>query len=139
LTARECHGDGHAIIGGRNYGQGSSCEQAELAVRNAGGHVVLAHSIGRIHGENLINYGVPPLQFVEPADLERLEQGTVLRRAGLHTWPRGTEPEWEIAFGGDGHPEGRIKVQHGLSPRQVDIVLAGGAIPWIRRRIPSQA
>ena len=80
--ARECHGNGHAIIGGRNYGQGSSREQAALAVRNAGARVVLAHSIGRIHGENLVNYGVLPLLFVKPADLERLEKGTVLRLHG---------------------------------------------------------
>ncbi|HEY1473000.1 MAG TPA: aconitase family protein, partial [Pseudolabrys sp.] len=81
--ARECHGDGHAIVGGRNYGQGSSREQAALAVRNLGARVVLAHSIARIHGENLVNYGVLPLLFVEPGDLERLEQGTVLRLHGL--------------------------------------------------------
>jgi aconitate hydratase len=43
--ARDCHGDGHAIIGGRNYAQGSSREQAALAVRNLGARVVLAHSI----------------------------------------------------------------------------------------------
>jgi aconitate hydratase len=137
--ARECQGDGHAIIGGRNYGQGSSREQAALAVRNAGARVVLAQSIGRIHGENLVNYGVLPLQFVEPADLEGLERGTVLRLSGLHTWLSGTEPEWEIAYGTDDRSEGRIKVRHSLSPRQIDILLAGDAIPWMRRRIQNRA
>ena len=137
--ARECHGDGHAIIGGRNYGQGSSREQAALAVRNAGARVVLAHSIGRIHGENLVNYGVLPLLFVEPADLERLEKGTVLRLHGLHTWLHGTRQDWEIAYGTDGRSEGRIKVRHDLSPRQIDVLLAGGAIPWMRRRIQGPA
>jgi aconitate hydratase len=132
--ARECHGDGHAIVGGRNYGQGSSREHAALAVRNLGARVVLAHSIGRIHGENLVNYGVLPLLFVEPADLERLEQETVLRLHGLHTWLRGPEQEWEIAYGHDGRSEGRVRVRHSLSPRQVEILLAGGAIPWMRRR-----
>jgi aconitate hydratase len=137
--ARECHGDGHAIIGGRNYGQGSSREQAALAVRNAGARVVLAHSIGRIHADNLVNYGVLPLTFVEPSDLGRIEQGTVLRLHGLYTWLRGTEPEWEVKYGGDGHGEGRIKVRRSLSPRQIEILLAGGAIPWMRRRIQHQA
>jgi aconitate hydratase len=87
--ARVCHGNGHAIVGGRNYGQGSSREQAALAVRNLGARVVLAHSIARIHHENLVNYGVLPLLFVETGGLERIEQGTVLRLHGLHTWLRG--------------------------------------------------
>jgi aconitate hydratase len=137
--ARECHGDGHVIVGGRNYGQGSSREQAALAVRNLGARVVLAHSIARIHGENLVNYGVLPLLFVESADLERLEKGTVLRFHGLHTWLHGTQQDWEIAYGTDGRSEGRIKVRHDLSPRQIDVLLAGGAIPWMRRRTDSQS
>jgi len=137
--ARECHGDGHAIVGGQNYGQGSSREQAALAVRNLGARVVLAHSIARIHGENLVNYGVLPLLFVEPADLEHLEKGTVLRLRGLHAWLHGTQQDCEIAHGTDGRSEGRIKVRHELSPRQIDILLAGGAIPWMRRRLHRQA
>jgi aconitate hydratase len=137
--ARECHGDGHAIVGGHNYGQGSSREQAALAVRNAGARVVLAHSIGRIHGENLVNYGVLPLLLVEPADLERLEKGTVLRLRGLHSWLHGVQKDWEIAYGTDGQSEERIKVRHDLSPRQLDVLFAGGAIPWMRRRIHRQA
>jgi aconitate hydratase len=64
----------------------SSREHAALAVRNLGARVVLAHSIARIHGENLVNYGVLPLLFVEPADLERLEKGTVLQLHGLRNW-----------------------------------------------------
>ena len=132
--ARRCHGDGHAIIGGRNYGQGSSREQAALAVRNLGARVVLAHSIARIHSENLVNYGVLPLLFVEPGDLGRLEKGTVLRLAGLHAWLRATEPEWEITYRSDGRSEGRIRVRHSLSPRQVEVPLAGGAIRWMRSR-----
>lgn len=138
--ARECYGDGHAIVGGRNYGQGSSREHAALAVRNLGARVVLAHSIARIHGENLVNYGVLPLLFVEPGDLERIKQGTVLRLHGLHTWLRGPGQNLELAYGHDGRSEGRVRVRHSLSPRQVDVLLAGGAIPWMRqRRAHSQA
>ena len=136
--ARACHGDGHAIIGGRNYGQGSSREQAALAVRNLGARVVLAHSIARIHGENLVNYGVLPLLFAEPGDVERLERGATLRLRGLHAWLRGGQQEWELEYGRDGESEGRIRVRHSLSPRQVDVLLAGGGIPWMRRRLHGQ-
>jgi aconitate hydratase len=131
--ARECHGDGHAIVGGQNFGQGSSREQAALAVRNAGARIVLAHNIARIFGENLVNYGALPLLFVEPADLHRLEKGTVLGLHGLHAWLRGAQRDLEITYGGDGRSDGRIKVRHEMSPRQIDI------IPWMRRRIHSQA
>jgi aconitate hydratase len=137
--ARERQGDGHAIVAGRNYGQGSSREHAALAVRNLGARVVLAHSIARIHGENLVNYGVLPLLFVESADLERLEKGTVLQLHGLRNWLHGAQQEWEIAYGTAGRSEGRIKVRHHLSPRQIDVLLAGGAIPWMRRRTHRQA
>jgi aconitate hydratase len=133
--ARDCHGDGHAIISGRNYGQGSSREQAALAVRNLGARVVLAHSISRIHGENLVNYGVLPLLFAEPGDVERLERGATLRLRGLHAWLLGGQQEWELEYGRDGQSEGRIRVQHSLSPRQVDVLLAGGGITWMRRRL----
>jgi aconitate hydratase len=131
--ARDCHGDGHAIIGGRNYGWASSREQAALAVRNLGARVVLAHSIGRIHSENLVNYG--PLLFAEPGDVERLERGATLRLRGLHAWLRGGQQEWELEYGRDGESEGRIRVRH---PRQVAVHLAGGAIPWTRRRLHGQ-
>ena len=107
-------------------------------MRNTGARVVLAQSIARIHRENLVNYGVLPLLFVEPANLERLEKGAVLRLHGLHTWLHGTQEDWEIAYDTDGQSEGRIKVRHDLSPRQIDVVLAGGAIPWMRRRLHSQ-
>ena len=136
--ARDCHGDGHAIISGRNYGQGSSREQAALAVRNLGARVVLAQSIARIHGENLVNYGVLPLLFAEPGDVERLERGATLRLRGLHAWLRGGQQEWELEYGRDGQSEGRIRVRHSLSPRQVDVLLAGGGIPWMRRRLHGQ-
>jgi aconitate hydratase len=51
----------HAIMGGRNYGQGSSREQAALAPRSLGLRLVIAHSIARIHAENLVNFGILPL------------------------------------------------------------------------------
>jgi aconitate hydratase len=100
---------------------------------------VLAVSIARIHGENLVNYGVLPLQLVEPDDLERVEKGTVLQLRGLHAWLRGTQQVFEIGYRTHGRNEGSIKVRHDLSPRQIDVLLAGGAIPWMRLRARSQA
>jgi len=67
-----------------------------LAVRNLAARVVLAQSIGRIHSENLVNYGVLPLLFAEPGDVKRLERGATLRLRGLHAWLRGGQQEWEL-------------------------------------------
>jgi aconitate hydratase len=100
---------------------------------------VLANSIARIHGENLVNYGVLPLLFVDPSDLQRLEKGTVSQLQGMRTWLRGAQQAWEIAYGRDGRSKGRIRVRHSLSLRQVDILLAGGAIPWMRCRTQNRA
>jgi hypothetical protein len=51
---------------------------------------------------------------------------------------RGGQQEWELEYGRDGESEGRIRVRHSLSPRQVDVLLAGGGIPWMRRRLHGQ-
>ena len=74
---------GHAVVAGKNYGQGSSREHAAAAPRYLGLRIVLAKSFARIHRQNLINYGIVPLLFVEPTDYDRLEKGEVLRVGDL--------------------------------------------------------
>src|SRR6185312_5588678 len=74
---------GHAVIAGRNYGQGSSREHAAAAPRNLGLRVVLAKGFARIHRQNLVNYGILPLTFVDEADYGRLHKDDVLRAGNL--------------------------------------------------------
>jgi aconitate hydratase len=74
--AKEKHGG--FIIGGENYGQGSSREHAALAPMYLGVKAVIAKSFARIHRANLINFGILPLEFQSPLDFEVLEQGTPL-------------------------------------------------------------
>ena len=62
-----------AIVGGENYGQGSSREHAALAPRYLGVRVKLSKSFARIHKANLINFGILPLVFENPADYDRLK------------------------------------------------------------------
>ena len=64
-----------AVIGGENYGQGSSREHAALAPRYLGVRVKLSKSFPRIHKANLINFGILPLVFEDPADYDRLQPG----------------------------------------------------------------
>jgi aconitate hydratase len=120
----------HVIVGGGNYGQGSSRENAALAPRHLGLRVVLARSFARIHWQNLVNFGVLPLTFADPADYDRLSQGEPLRFAGVHDALRqGAALSASRADGGS------IALQHVLSPRQVEVLLAGGVISWLRLRV----
>ncbi len=64
------HG-GHAIVGGYNYGQGSSREHAALAPRYLGLKIALVKDFARIHWQNLVNFGVLPLTFVHEKDYEK--------------------------------------------------------------------
>ncbi|MGO1909770.1 MAG: aconitate hydratase [Brevibacterium linens] len=116
------HDGGHAIVGGENYGQGSSREHAVIAPRYLGLRVVVAKSLARIHWQNLANFGVLALEFTNESDYESLSQGDVLEFRGLRDeLGEGTTITAEAA--------GRkFEFRHGLSPRQVEMILAGGRI-----------
>jgi 3-isopropylmalate dehydratase small subunit len=121
-------GGGHILVAGANYGQGSSREHAALAPRYLGLRAVLAVSFARIHQQNLITYGVLP---VDPADYERIEPGDRLLIDDI---------ERRLGEGRDLEVENRtrgqvLRVSHGLSSRQVDLLLAGGVINWMRARL----
>jgi aconitate hydratase len=74
---------GGIIVGGDNYGQGSSREHAALAPMYLGVKAVIAKTFARIHHANLVNFGIPPLTFANPADYDRIDQGDVLDIPGL--------------------------------------------------------
>lgn len=114
---------GHAILGGENYGQGSSREHAVIAPRHLGLRVVIAKSFARIHWQNLANFGVLPLELTDAEDYDRIAQDHVLKFSGLHeALQSGTTVTAELS----GSP---VELRHRLSDRQVDMVLAGGRIP----------
>src|SRR5205085_2875517 len=80
---------GHVVIGGKNYGQGSSREHAALAPRFLGLRVVLVKSFARIHWQNLVNFGVLPLTFDDASEYGRIQQGDVLRFSGIREGVKG--------------------------------------------------
>jgi aconitate hydratase len=121
---------GHAVVAGRNYGQGSSREHAAAAPRNLGLRIVLAKSFARIHRQNLVNYGILPLIFAEEADHDRLQKADVLRVDNLRRALKNGE---DITL----DCRGPVRTRHGLTALQVDVILAGGLINW--RRNESQA
>jgi aconitate hydratase len=126
-------GERHAIVAGANYGQGSSREQAALLPRYLGLEVVIAKSFARIHWQNLVNFGVLPLTFDDPSDYELLQPEDTIRITSIRDALRqGTELRIHL----DGSDRS-IAVRHTLSPRQIEVLLAGGAINWLRERRPS--
>lgn len=123
---------GHAIVGGRNYGQGSSREKAALAPRYLGLRVVIAKRYARIHWENLVNYGILPLTFADETEYGAIEQGDTLSLSGVPEALRSGCRELIIENRNKGTS---LKIRHSLSERQVDIILKGGLIRWMRERI----
>lgn len=120
-------GSGHIVIGGENYGQGSSREHAAIAPRYLGLRIVLAKSFARIHRQNLINFGVLPLTFEESGDYESVNQGDVLRIQNLR----------RLSKNGDVIVRNLSRQQdytarHDLSNRQSEVLLAGGLINHVR-------
>ncbi|MFD4255166.1 aconitate hydratase [Amycolatopsis thermoflava] len=127
--AREAEG-GHFVVGGDNYGQGSSREHAAITPRHLGLHAVIAKSFARIHWQNLANFGILALEFTDPADYDRVEQGHVLALRDL----RSQLTEGEELTATDTTAGVDIPLRHRLSPRQVEAVLEGGRIPLLARR-----
>ena len=119
-------GDG-IIIGGSNYGQGSSREHAALVPMYLGIRCVIAKSFARIHAANLINAGILPLTFADPSDYEWVSQGGILSACDLYS---GME-QGEIIFTDD--DSGRsFKALCAFTERQRAIIRAGGLLNYTK-------
>jgi aconitate hydratase len=118
---------GHVIVGGENYGQGSSREHAAITPRYLGLRAVIAKSFARIHWQNLANFGILALEFEDPDDYDRVEQDDVLLIEGLHD---GLESGSSLKAVNKTQ-DIEIALCHRLSARQVKAVLAGGVIPML--------
>ncbi|MFN2490347.1 MAG: aconitate hydratase [Actinomycetota bacterium] len=127
-------GAGHAIVAGSNYGQGSSREHAAIVPRYLGLRLVIAKSFARIHWQNLANFGVVALEFSADADYDDVEQDDVITLHDLRAQLSNADRHIEA------HNKTKGKtyaLRHLLSPRQVDLLLAGGLIPVFRARLGS--
>lgn len=119
---------GHAIIGGENYGQGSSREHAALGPRYLGLRLVIAKSFARIHWQNLINFGILPMTFVNPKDYDTIQQGDVIEINNLKQALKNN------VFTANIVGKNTIQIQHDLSPRQLEILIEGGLINWVKKQ-----
>ena len=119
-------GDG-IIIGGSNYGQGSSREHAALVPMYLGIRCVLAKSFARIHVANLINAGILPLTFEDPADYEGLQQDHKLKITGIQASM--TTGSFTVT---DENTGKTFQASCQLSDRQQKILLAGGLLNYTK-------
>ncbi|MCL5045781.1 MAG: aconitate hydratase [Actinobacteria bacterium] len=121
---------GWFIAGGVNYGQGSSREHAALAPMYLGVKAVIVKSFARIHRANLVNFGILPLTFVNEADYDGIAQGDQLLIENSASQIRGGEvlTVKNLTKGTS------FQVKHGLSGRQIDIILAGGLLNYTKKQ-----
>jgi aconitate hydratase len=118
---------GGIIVGGNNYGQGSSREHAALVPKYLGVKAVIVKSFARIHLANLINFGIVPLTFEKPADYDQIEQ----------------DDELEMTIGdlrsdvvlNNKTKNKTFKLEHTLSHLDSRILKAGGKLLWVRTQI----
>ncbi len=121
---------GFVVVGGNNYGQGSSREHAALAPRYLGLKIVIVKSFARIHWQNLINFGILPVTFVDPADYDHIEQGDELETVDIHqVLSRGKR----ILITSKTKNE-TYETEHALSDRQIEMVLEGSLINVVRKK-----
>ena len=111
------------IVGGSNYGQGSSREHAALAPLHLGIKAVIVKSFARIHAANLVNAGILPLIFENPDDYDKIEQGDVLRLEGVRSALR---EDRITLYAGDK----KIPLKMELAERQKEVLLAGGLLDY---------
>ncbi len=121
---------GSFVVGGDNYGQGSSREHAALGPRYLGLKAVIAKTFARIHWQNLINFGILPLTFANPDDWKKINQDDVLSIPNVrHSIQEGRKVEVINKTKDESY-----EVEHSMSDRQVAMVLEGSLINLVRKK-----
>src|SRR5215211_3148402 len=127
----------HAIVGGENYGQGSSREHAALAPRYLGLRLVIAKGFARIHRMNLVNFGILPIIFNDPTLYDRLELEDVIVMENVREQLAGSTQDRTLVMA---VPKKKLSftVSHNLFPRMIEVVLAGGLTNWTRDKVATK-
>lgn len=127
---RDKKGKASIIVGGENYGQGSSREHAALAPRFLGVRAVIAKSFARIHHANLVNFGIVPLEFKNKEDYNKFSLGDELLIPDLKN--RLQEGKEIVVINKTTGEE--IVCTYNLTPKQISVLLKGGLLNWIKSK-----
>jgi aconitate hydratase len=122
---------GGFIVGGHNYGQGSSREHAALAPLQLGVKAVIAKSFARIHRRNLVAQGIVALSFANEDDHGRAQVGDTWTLPNLREELESGSDTITCRIGGDG---GEITLEHDFTPKERDVLLCGGLLEFLRRQ-----
>ncbi len=117
------------IIGGENYGQGSSREHAALAPLHLGVKAVIAKSFARIHRSNLINMGIIPLTFADPADYDMINEGDSIRISDIFAGLEAGKLTAENTANGE-----KFSLYCTLGDRERKLLLSGGLLGYIKEK-----
>ncbi len=128
FSQRALDKNGGFIIGGHNYGQGSSREHAALAPMYLGIKAVITKSFARIHKANLVNFGLLPLTFKNEADYENIDQGDIVEINNLVISLKNNEDIKLI----NKTKNQEYELNCDLSTRAIEIVLAGGLLNYTK-------
>ncbi len=121
------------IVGGENYGQGSSREHAAINPMYLGVKAVIAKSIARIHKGNLVNHGIIPMLFADPADYDRIDQGDDLAFENLLD----QIPTRKVQVT-DKTKGFSFEVKLDLTDNEIDVVLSGGQLSYLKKQLAEQ-
>jgi len=121
---------GHVVVAGDNYAQGSSREHAALCPRYLGQKAVIAKNYARIGWQNLVNFGIVPLEFIVPSDYDLIVQGDTIAITNLRESLKNRDHVMARIV----NKNKDIELMYNLSDRQIEILLAGGLINVIRGR-----
>src|SRR5918997_1638470 len=121
------------IVGGHNYGQGSSREHAALAPLHLGIRAVIAKSFPRIHRRNLLSQGILPLRFEDESDYDEFEQGQEWEQQGIRDRLENGDVEVPLRKG-----DNEVTLLAEYSQRERDILLAGGILRQLREKAEDQ-
>jgi len=127
---RDQKGKANIIVGGENYGQGSSREHAALAPRFLGVRAVIAKSFARIHHANLVNFGIVPLEFKNKEDYNKFSLGDEILIPELES--RLQEGKEIVVINKTTGEE--IVCTYNLTPKQISVLLKGGLLNWIKSK-----
>jgi aconitate hydratase len=125
---------GHVVVAGENYAQGSSREHAALAPKYLGQVAVIAKSYARIAWQNLVNFGILPLEFDKDSDYELIDQGDDIELKDVINSVKSNKPIEVLIHKTNGETK-TITTKHTLSGRQIDILIKGGIINDFKEKL----
>jgi aconitate hydratase len=120
------NGQATVIVAGESYGQGSSREHAALCPMYLGVKAIVAKSVERIHAANLVNFGIISLQFKNPTDYDKLEQGDEIQIPDIKKKLQKNEPVILV----DKTKNLKIELRYSLTQRQKEILYEGGLLSY---------